>query len=165
MIRLKLVLWPSSDSTFTVRSNPGMATAVHSVCGPLLLVLLLVCQPAAEKSDILTHKELKSSRVLKTMKNVHCNDSLWSSCGVFFFYLWSFFLWFFCSGKLQLSFDSCLDHPLPPQTHRSTVQASDCASVCLEWVNTPLRPLNERNSVRGKTQLQDFKTSLTRWCL
>lgn len=89
-------------------------------------------------------------------------------CGlhaVFFFLFFlslKFFSWFFCSGELQLSFDSCLDHPLPPQTHRSTVQASDCASVCLEWVNTPLRPLNERNSVRGKTQLQDFKTSLTR---
>lgn len=83
MIRLKLVLWPSSDSTFTVRPNPGMATALHSVRGPLLLVLLLVRQPAAEKSDVLTYKELKSKRVLKTMKNVHCNDSLWSSCCVF----------------------------------------------------------------------------------
>lgn len=40
------------------------------VCGLLLVVLLLVCQSAAERSNGMLYKELKRNKVLRTKKRV-----------------------------------------------------------------------------------------------
>lgn len=54
------------------------------VCGPLLLVVMWACQPAADKSEVLTYKELKWNQVLK--KNTEkCPPHAVFSC------LWSYF--------------------------------------------------------------------------
>lgn len=74
---------------------------VKPVCAPLLLKLLLVCQPAAEKSAVITYKVLKW-KILQTLFLL------------FILYLKKkSFPWFFCS----LLF-SCL----PCSTHRWTNQ-------------------------------------------
>lgn len=67
---------------------------VKPVCAPLLLMLLLVCQPAAEKSAVITYKVLKW-KILQTL------------FVLFILYLKKkSFSWFFCSLPL-----SSLFHP------------------------------------------------------
>lgn len=62
-------------------------------CEPVLPVLLLVHQPAAEKSKAITCKELNLNRVLKTMKwSVHFSQSVLSCWNLLFFnvcFLWT----------------------------------------------------------------------------
>lgn len=83
-------------------------------CEPVLLVLLLVHQPAAEKSKVITCKELNSNRVLKTMKwSVHFSQSVLSCWNLWFFNVCFLFPW-----------NSAAAHfPIP--THMSVTQWAD----------------------------------------
>lgn len=67
--------------------------AVFKACEPicetvLLMLLLLVSQPAAKESEAITYKELKWDRVLNIVKCVHYGNCAFHAV---FFNFWSFF--------------------------------------------------------------------------
>lgn len=72
-------LWLTPNQ-FSVKIN---TTVTNNWSVGFLLVLLLVIFPDAEKSKVITYKELWWTRVLKTVKMIHCSHHLCFSWYIF----------------------------------------------------------------------------------
>lgn len=72
-------LWLTLNQ-FSVKIN---TTVTNNWSVGFLLVLLLVIFPDAEKSKVITYKELWWTRVLKTVKMIHCSHHLCFSWYIF----------------------------------------------------------------------------------
>lgn len=129
---------------------------LQPVCGRLLLVLLLVRQPAAEKSKVMTYKMMKWNRVLKTMRSIHCSHYLYFSCCIF----WSLNVFSTHFPFFPLFPFSAID-PIPVLAHFSTNQhlTNTERHPCQEQWSWPENPFSY--AVRGEINMPVFdKTAL-----
>lgn len=88
-----------------------------------LLLVLLVHQPAAEKSDVTTHKELKWNRVVKTLR-AHWSHCLYFSSCVFNV------SGFFCSSPVLLLSRLFLIQPFINQSSVNQCLGNLCPTTC-----------------------------------
>lgn len=88
-----------------------------------LLLVLLVHQPAAEKSDVTTHKELKWNRVVKTIR-AHWSHCLYFSSCVFNV------SGFFCSSPVLLLSRLFLIQPFINQSSVNQCLGNLCPATC-----------------------------------
>lgn len=70
------ILTAQIQVTSVVRWRQCTKYVLQLVCGQLLLTVLLVREPPAEKNEVITYKELNWSRVLKIIRSVRCNHYL-----------------------------------------------------------------------------------------